>query len=107
MTRGSLGTLNINQMIQETANPEGQGTPQLKSGERIFRVGDRVIHRRNNYDLNVFNGDIGVIQGHRHRELTCMVAFFPDNRQVLYQGRYRGTGSRLCHHHSQIPGQRI
>ena len=51
MTRGSLGTLNLNQMIQETANPDREGAPQLKVGERIFRVGDRVIHRRNNYDL--------------------------------------------------------
>jgi exodeoxyribonuclease V alpha subunit len=54
-------------------------------GERIFRVGDRVIHRRNNYDLNVFNGDIGIITAIDNRELTCMVTFFPDNRQVFYQ----------------------
>ena len=39
MTRGSLGTLNLNQMIQETANPAREGAPQLKVGERIFRVG--------------------------------------------------------------------
>lgn len=57
----------------------------LKVGERIFRQGDRVIHRRNNYNLGVFNGDIGTIQEIDNRELTCTVAFFPDNRQVLYQ----------------------
>ena len=85
MTRGSLGTLNLNQMIQETANPAREGAPQLKVGERIFRVGDRVIHRRNNYDLNVFNGDIGVIKRIDNQELTCTVSFFPDNRDVFYE----------------------
>ena len=85
MTRGSLGTLNINQMIQETTNPPREGTCQLKVGERIFRQGDRVIHRRNNYDLNVFNGDIGIIKEIDNRELTCIVSFFPDNRDVFYE----------------------
>jgi len=54
-------------------------------GERIFRQGDRVIHRRNNYDLNVFNGDIGIIKDIDNRDLTCTVSFFPDNRDVFYQ----------------------
>ena len=53
--------------------------------ERIFRVGDRVIHRRNNYDLGVFNGDIGVIQDIDNEKLTCVVSFFPDQRIVEYE----------------------
>ncbi len=85
MTRGSLGTLSINHMIQETTNPLREGTCQLKVGERIFRQGDRVIHRRNNYDLNVFNGDIGIIKEIDNQNLTCTVSFFPDNRNVSYQ----------------------
>ena len=85
MTRGSLGTLSLNAVLQEAANPAAPGRRQLKVGERIFRVGDRVIHRRNNYDLNVFNGDIGVIVHIDPVELTCVVAFFPDQREVLYQ----------------------
>ena len=63
MTRGRLGTLSLNRMIQESANPAQKGKYQLQVGERIFRVGDRVIHRRNNYDLGVFNGDIGRSSG--------------------------------------------
>ena len=82
MTRGSLGTVSLNKMIQESANPPKKGKRQLKVGERIFRVGDRVIHRRNNYDLGVFNGDIGVIQEIDNEELTCVVSFFPDQRIV-------------------------
>lgn len=85
MTRGSLGTANLNKVIQQTANPPGQGKAEIKVGERIFRVGDRVIHRRNNYDLEVFNGDIGRIKAINNEELTMVVAFFPDGREVEYQ----------------------
>jgi exodeoxyribonuclease V alpha subunit len=85
MRRGSLGTLSLNRMIQESANPPQRGKSQLQVGERIFRVGDRVIHRRNNYDLGVFNGDIGIIQNIDSEELTCVVSFFPDKRLVEYK----------------------
>jgi exodeoxyribonuclease V alpha subunit len=85
MTRGSLGTMSLNAMIQEAANPPSAGKHQLKVGERIFRTGDRVIHRRNNYDLGVFNGDIGKIVQIDNQALTCTVSFFPDNRTVDYQ----------------------
>jgi exodeoxyribonuclease V alpha subunit len=85
MTRGSLGTLSLNAMIQASANPAAEGKPQLLVGERIFREGDRVIHRRNNYELGVFNGDIGVVRRIDNTELTCVVSFFPDSREVLYQ----------------------
>jgi len=85
MIRGSLGTLNLNTMIQEKANPPVTGKRQLQVGERIFREGDRVIHRRNNYELGVFNGDIGVIQQIDNEQMTCVVAFAPDQRRVLYQ----------------------
>lgn len=85
MIRGSLGTLNLNRMIQEAANPPEKGKSQLQIGERIFRVGDRVIHRRNNYDLEVFNGDIGVIREIDNAALTCVISFFPDNREVDYK----------------------
>ncbi|SLM31451.1 conserved hypothetical protein [Desulfamplus magnetovallimortis] len=84
MTRGSLGTVNLNRVIQEACNPPGEGRRQIKVGERIFRVGDRVIHRRNNYDLGVFNGDIGNIIDMDNMELTCSVKFFPDNKVVNY-----------------------
>ena len=85
MTRGSLGTLSLNAMIQDCANPNAAGTPQLQVGERVFRTGDRVIHRRNNYDLGVFNGDIGQITAIDNHALTLTVAFYPDGRQVDYQ----------------------
>ena len=85
MTRGTLGTANLNTVIQQAANPPRDDKPQFQLGERIFRIGDRVIHRRNNYDLEVFNGDIGVIRQIDTAELTCRIAFFPDGREVVYQ----------------------
>jgi len=85
MTRGSLGTISLNRVIQETSNPFIEGKRQLKVGDKIFRVGDRVIHRRNNYDLGVFNGDIGVIQDIDNIDLTCLVSFYPNNRVVHYK----------------------
>lgn len=60
--RGTLGTLNLNTKLQEIANPIMADKAQIQLGERLFRVGDRVIQTRNNYDLGVFNGDIGYIK---------------------------------------------
>ncbi len=85
MTRGSLGTISLNQTIQKATNPWGQGKKQLTVGQRVFRSGDRVIHRKNNYDLGVFNGDIGTILEINPMDLTCSVQFFPDNRVIHYQ----------------------
>ena len=85
MTRGTLGTVNLNKMIQEKANPAGPGKCQLSIGDRIFREGDRVIHRRNNYELNVFNGDIGKIVSIDNENLSCVISFYPDGRTVDYK----------------------
>jgi exodeoxyribonuclease V alpha subunit len=85
MIRGTLGTASLNAMLQEAVNPPAAGKHQLSMGERVFRVGDRVIHRRNNYDLGVFNGDIGKIALIDPVGQRCTVSFSPDNRSVVYQ----------------------
>jgi exodeoxyribonuclease V alpha subunit len=85
MIRGTLGTLNLNRVIQQAANPEKEGKAQLAVGERIFREGDRVIHRRNNYDLGVFNGDIGKIHSIDNRKLAMVVIFAPEGKYVEYE----------------------
>lgn len=84
MIRGSLGAANLNTMLQHSVNPPVEGTAEISIGDRIFRTGDRVIHRRNNYDLNVFNGDIGRITGIDNVNLSCEVTFLPDQRRVEY-----------------------
>ena len=73
--RGSLGTLNLNQCIQQAVNPEAQGKRQIKIGDRVFREGDRVIQTRNNYDLGVFNGDIGRITAIDLENFSCLIQF--------------------------------
>lgn len=73
--RGTLGTLNLNSCLQTISNPESITKPQLKIGEKILRVGDRVIQTRNNYDLGVFNGDIGRIANIDTEEMACEVLF--------------------------------
>ncbi len=85
MTRGSLGTMKLNQNLQNCVNPAAHDKTQISLGERVFRVGDRVIHRKNNYDLGVYNGDIGVIHTINSLDLCCTVQFLSDLRLVEYQ----------------------
>ncbi|MGD9949075.1 MAG: AAA family ATPase [Desulfobulbus sp.] len=84
MIRGSLGAAGLNAGLQQSVNPAHADKAELTVGERIFREGDRVIHRRNNYDLNVFNGDIGRIVRINNTDLKLVVEFYPDQRQVEY-----------------------
>lgn len=85
MARGSLGAGTLNKAIQEKMNPYHENKAQLTIGQRLLRVGDRVIHRRNNYDLNVFNGDIGRIIAIDTQDVGCIIRFDPDNREVVYK----------------------
>ncbi len=81
--RGSLGTLNLNNAIQIAINPEHQGRKQIKVGERIYREGDRVIQTRNNYDLGVYNGDIGRIRSIDLENYSCLIQF--GKQDVAYE----------------------
>jgi exodeoxyribonuclease V alpha subunit len=56
MQRGLLGAANLNAELQALVNPDGESVTR---GGRLFRIGDRVMQVRNNYDLEVFNGDVG------------------------------------------------
>lgn len=56
------GATELNRSIQERINPQSPNKPQVKRGERIFRVGDKVIQTKNDKDLGVYNGDIGYIK---------------------------------------------
>ena len=61
--RGPAGVQNLNILLQEALNPAQPGRPERRAGLYSFRVGDRVMQQRNNYDLDVYNGDIGDIAG--------------------------------------------
>lgn len=87
MTVGSMGTRNLNLLVQNTFNPHTGNKASLQFGERVFRLGDRVIQRRNNYDLEVFNGDIGSISSINNQSMTLEVTYpsGPNARQVHYE----------------------
>jgi exodeoxyribonuclease V alpha subunit len=61
MYQGQAGVANLNLLLQEALNPPGPGKLERRLGGRVFRVGDKVMQIVNNYDKNVYNGDIGRI----------------------------------------------
>ena len=79
MHRGSVGAGNLNQQLQAALNP-GEGG--VTRGERTYRVNDKVMQIRNNYDKDVFNGDIGRVTAidWEGREVTVTI----DGREVVY-----------------------
>ncbi len=79
MRRGQLGAENLNVELQRLLNPAGRGA----EGLRRLREGDRVMQTRNNYDLEVFNGDIGRITRIAERDRALEVTF--DGRAVDYR----------------------
>jgi exodeoxyribonuclease V alpha subunit len=82
MHKGPLGVGELNKMLQSLLNPERPGMEAISNGFSTFRAGDRVIQTRNNYDLGVYNGEVGFIVG-RHRESGKVVVRF-DANEVEY-----------------------
>lgn len=80
MQRGVVGSANLNLILQEALNPTKEG---LSRGGYNFRKGDRVMQIRNNYDKEVFNGDLGYIESVNQEDRTLMVNF--DDRLVEYE----------------------
>jgi len=81
MKRGLLGTVHLNQVLQEALNPTGPAIERL--GVR-WRVGDKVMQTVNDYDKDVFNGDIGFLEGVNAEEGTLTVRF--EERSLVYEG---------------------
>jgi exodeoxyribonuclease V alpha subunit len=71
MHKGIIGTENLNQCMQKALNPQGE---ELSKGGRIFRLHDKVMQIRNNYEKDIFNGDIGRIS-----------RIDPENSEVVVQ----------------------
>ncbi len=80
--KGALGTESLNKMLQQILNPFSPEKAEKRHGENIFRIGDKVMQIRNNYDLawteggkekfGIYNGDIGVVRkiSHNHGSMT-------------------------------------
>jgi exodeoxyribonuclease V alpha subunit len=62
MNRGQVGVGHLNPVLQQHLNPPHPGKAEFGHGHRVLRVGDKVIQKINNYRLEVFNGDLGIIE---------------------------------------------
>jgi exodeoxyribonuclease V alpha subunit len=82
MNRGSLGTVQMNRILQDSLNPKRNGDPVVEKFGWEFRVRDKVIQTRNNYDKEVFNGDIGEVLKIDDFEREVVIGF--DGRDVVY-----------------------
>jgi exodeoxyribonuclease V alpha subunit len=81
MYNGHLGVTALNQALQARLNPPGKKL-ERRLGGRVFRVGDKVMQTVNNYDKNVYNGDIGLITALDTVQQTMTVSI--DGAPVVY-----------------------
>ncbi len=79
MHKGVVGAENLNRQLQEALNPGAGG---IIRGERTYRTNDKVMQIRNNYDKEVFNGDIGRITVIQWEDRAVTIIF--DGREVVY-----------------------
>ncbi len=87
MHRGPIGAAQLNAALQAALNPARGGTEEVVRAGRIFRVGDRVMQVRNNYDKEIYNGDIGRI-----------ARIDPEEQQVVV----RADGRSVTHDYSDL-----
>jgi exodeoxyribonuclease V alpha subunit len=80
MHRGPAGTAALNQLLQAALNPTG---PAIEHHGQTFRVGDKVLQLKNDYEREVHNGDLGIVQRVSPDERQLVARF--DGRDVAYQ----------------------
>lgn len=81
MQRGVVGAANLNRMLQARLNPSS-GNPTLTHGGTEYRLTDKVMQIKNDYDKDVFNGDIGTITDINTEDQEITITF--DDRPVVY-----------------------
>ena len=94
--KGVLGSIALNKALQDALNPPSEEKDEKRFGERVFRVGDKVMQIKNNYQIGwrkrrdfsegegIFNGDVGYIES-IDREYNTMTVVFDENRVVQYE----------------------
>ena len=95
--KGECGVIALNQMLQAALNPPAKDKPSLQYGETIFRLGDKVMQTKNDYQLEwrrltasgwqdgmgVFNGDVGFIVDVDPEE-HCLTVRFDEEKEAVY-----------------------
>lgn len=89
--KGVLGTINLNKILQEAFNPKKMGSRELKNAVYTFRIGDKVMQIKNNYDITwskdgksgvgIYNGDLGIVTDISSEGIE--IDF--DGREVIYE----------------------
>ena len=94
--KGVLGSIALNKALQDALNPPSEEKDEKRFGERVFRVGDKVMQIKNNYQIGwrkrrdfsegegIFNGDVGYIES-IDREYNTMTVVFDEDRVVQYE----------------------
>ncbi|MCQ2479445.1 MAG: ATP-dependent RecD-like DNA helicase [Clostridia bacterium] len=90
--KGESGTVNLNKILQSIINPPSKEKEEVVYGSRVFRVGDKIMQIKNNYNIiwskddeegtGVFNGDIGIIK--KIDKLDSSLAVWFDDREAVY-----------------------
>lgn len=97
--KGEIGVESMNRVLQKYLNPEEKGKAEINRGDTLFRVGDKVMQTKNNYDIpwvargkngivvedgtGIYNGDMGVVKSVNTFEKTVTVVF-DDFREITY-----------------------
>ena len=102
MRKNVLGTDNLNVELQKALNPHGDA---IVRGGTMFRVGDRVMQLRNNYDKDVYNGDVGFVKAVNSDDRSMIVNF--DGRPVKYDGGDLDELVLPCDDDPQVAGERV
>jgi exodeoxyribonuclease V alpha subunit len=83
MHRGEVGVSELNRALQDALNPAEEGKREWRHGSRVFRIGDKVLQTRNNYQKLVFNGDLGRVVAIDVEEQLLSIDF--DGTRVDYE----------------------
>ena len=73
MHKGLIGTTNLNQVLQKALNPN---PAMIEAMGGVFKIGDKIMHLKNNYQKDVFNGDIGIISSVNKKEKQLSVDYY-------------------------------
>ena len=96
--KGECGVNSLNILLQEALNPASPGKPQLSWGDTLFRLGDKVIQTKNDYQIEwvrrtaagteegtgIFNGDVGFIT-HVDQADSTLTVLFDEDKEVVYE----------------------
>ncbi len=73
MYKGAVGADQLNNLLRNALNADGKN---VKYGHQLYKVNDKVMQVRNNYDKEVYNGDIGSVKEIDHEEQTVKILFY-------------------------------